>query len=169
MKAQSEILVFVLLFFLSISLFAIAVYWSKDIFQQNIDMTKVSSAEGFMKEMNYDIKSLLKYGGHKEIEYNVDGPITLLDSQTIEVRTVVSSGISLPTSWNNISSDYSYISEMLDGDVFRVQLIFPDDDYKVEFFTDGPTLAKPKKVVIEENSSDVENGKATIKIRITFV
>ena len=169
MKAQSEILVFVLLFFLSISLFAIAVYWSKDIFQQNIDITRVSSAEGFMKEMNYDIKSLIKYGGHKEIEYNVDGPITLLGSQTIEVRTVVSSGISLPTSWNNISSDYSYISEMLDGDVFRVQLVFPKDDYNVEFFTDGPTLAKPKKVIIEENSTDIKNGKATIKIRITFV
>ena len=169
MKAQSEILVFILLFLLSIVLFTVAVYWSRDAFQQNVDITRVSSAEGFMKEMNYDIKSLLKYGGHKEIEYNVYGPITLLDSQTIEVRTVVTSGISLPTSWNNISSDYSYISEVLDGDVFRIRLVFPQDNYKVEFFTDGPTLAKPKKVVIEENSSNVENGEATIKIRITFV
>lgn len=169
MKAQSEILVFILLFLLSIVLFTVAVYWSRDAFQQNVDITRVSSAEGFMKEMNYDIKSLLKYGGHKEIEYNVDGPITLLGSQTIEVRTVVTSGISLPTSWNNISSDFSYIRETLDGDVFRIQLIFPGDNYNVVFFTDGPTLAKPKKVVIEENSSDVENGEATIKIRITFV
>jgi len=169
MKAQSEILVFILLFLLSIVLFTVAVYWSRGAFQQNVDITRVSSAEGFMKEMNYDIKSLMKYGGNKKIDYNVDGPITLLDDQTIEVRTVVTSGISLPTSWNNISSDYSFISEVLDGDVFRIRLVFPKDDYNVEFFTDGPTLAKPKKVVIEENSTDIENGKATIKIRITFV
>jgi len=58
---------------------------------------------------------------------------------------------------------------VLDGDVFRIRLVFPQDGYKVEFFTDGPTLAKPKKVVIEENSTDIENSKATIKIRITFV
>jgi hypothetical protein len=169
MKAQSEILVFILLFLLSIVLFTITIYWSRDAFQKNVDITRVSSAEGFMKEINYDIKSLMKYGGHKEIDYKVDGPVTLLDNQTIEVRTVVTSGISLPTSWNNISSDYSYISEVLDGDVFRVQMVFPQDDYNVELFTDGPTLAKPKKVVIEENSTDIENGKATIKIRITFV
>jgi hypothetical protein len=169
MKAQSEILVFILLFLLSIVLFTITVYWSRDAFQQNVDITRVSSAERFMKEMNYDIKSLMKYGGHKEIDYNVDGPIKLVDNHTIEVKTVVTSDISLPTSWNNISSDYSYISEVLDGDVFRVRLVFPEDDYSVEFFTDGPTLAKPKRVVIEENSTDIENGKATIKIRITFV
>lgn len=58
---------------------------------------------------------------------------------------------------------------MLDGDVFRVQLVFPGDDYNVEFFTDGPTLAKPKKVMIEKNSTEIENDKAAIKIRITFV
>jgi hypothetical protein len=169
MKAQSEILIFILLFLLSIVLFTVAVYWSRDAFQQNVDITRVSSAEGFMKEMNYDIKSLIKYGGHQEIDYNVDGPITLLDNQTIEVRTVVTSGISLPTSWKNISSDSSYISEVLDGDVLRVRIVFPADDYKVVFFTDGPTLTKPQKVVIEENSTYIENGKTAIKIRITFV
>jgi len=166
MKGQSEILVFVLLFLLSISLFTVAVFWSKDIFQQNVDMTKVSSAEKFMKDIDYSIKSLIKFGGHEEIDYNVDGPIILVDNKTIEVRVVVPSEISLPKYWNNISSDSSYIREMLDGDVFRVQLIYPEN---IEFFTEGPTLAKPKLVKIEKNSTDIKNEKVTIKIRITFI
>jgi len=169
MKAQSETLVFILLFLLSVGLFTVAVFWSKDIFQQNVDMTKVSSAEKFMKDIDYTIKSLIKFGGYKEIDYRVDGPITLIDSKTIEVRTVVPSEISLPRYWNNISSDSSFIREMLDGDVFRIQLIYPENEYKIEFFTEGPTLAKPKTVKVEENSTYIENNKATIKIRITFI
>ena len=169
MKGQSEILVFILLFLLSIGLFTIAVFWSKDIFQQNIDTTKVSSAEKFIKDFDYTVKSLIKVGGYKKIDYTVDGPITLINNKTIEVRTVVTSGISLPTQWSNISSDSSYIREMIDGDVFRVQLVYPEDNYKVYFFTDGPTLSKPESVKIEQNSTYIENGKATIKIRITFI
>lgn len=169
MKAQSETLVFVLLFLLSIGLFTIAVFWSKGTFQQNVDITKVSSAERFMKEIDYGIKSLIKYGGFEEIDYNVDGPITLIDNKTIEVRTVIPSDISISKSWNNISSDSSYIREILNGDVFRIQLIYPESEYKIEFFTEGPTLAKPKFVRVEKNSTYIENNKATIKIRITFI
>lgn len=169
MKGQSEILVFVILFLLGISLFIIAILWGKDIFQQNVDMSKSSSAEIFVKDLDYNIKSLIKYGGHEEITYRVDGPITLIGNNTIEVRTVVPSGISLPKQWKNITSDYSYIREMVDGDVFRVQLTYPEDEYKVVFFTDGPVLSKPKTVKIENNYSSFENNKATIKIRITFI
>ncbi|NIM46693.1 MAG: hypothetical protein GTN40_00860 [Candidatus Aenigmarchaeota archaeon] len=169
MKAQSETLVFVLLFLLSVGLFTVAVFWSKDVFQQNVDMTKVSSAEKFMKDIDYTIKSLIKFGGYKEIDYRVDGPITLIDGKTIEVRTVVPSEISLPRYWNNISSDSSFIREMLDGDVFRIQLIYPENEYKIEFFTEGPTIAKPKIVKVEKNSTYIENNKAAIKIRITFI
>jgi len=170
MKAQSEILVFVLLFLLSISLFTIAVFWSKDIFQKNIDMAKVSSAEKFMKDMDYSIQSLIKSEGYQEIDYNVDGPITLLDDKNIETRTVITSDISLSNQWNNITSGSSYVSEILDGDVFRVRLTYPESEYyKVEFFTEGPTLSKPKSVKIDKNSTYYENDKLTIKIRITFI
>ncbi len=76
----------------------------------------------------------------------------------------------IPDYWVNISSDSSYyIREMLDGDVLRVQLVYPENEYKVEFFTEGPTLAKPKKVRIEKNSTTIENNKGTIKIRVTFI
>lgn len=169
MKAQSEILIFILLFLLSIGLFTIAVFWGKDYFQQNVSMTKVLIAEKFMKELDNDIKNLVKFGGYKNIDYSIEGPITLVNDETIEVRTVVSSDISLPTYWNNISSGSSYIREMLDGDVFRVQLIYPENDYRVNFFTEGPVLSKPKSIKIEKNTTEIENNKITIKIRITFI
>jgi len=169
MKAQSEILVFVLLSLLSIGMFAVTVVWGKDIFQKNIDMAKVSSVEKTIKDIDYSIGSMIKFGGEEEINYDVDGTIRLVNDNTVEIRTVIASDISLPKEWINISSDTSYIREILEGDLFRVQLVYPETDYKIEFFTDGPTLSKPKTVKIEKNSTYIENDKATIKIRITFV
>jgi len=169
MKAQSEILVFVLLFLLSISLFVTTIFWSKDVFQRNVDTTKVYSAEKALKEIDSGIKELMKFEGYEDVDYKVDGPITLLNENTLEVRTVISSDLSLPTYWIVISSDVSIVREMLDGDIFRVQLEYPEGDRKIILFTDGPTLAKPEYVKIERNSTFFENGKPTIKIRITFV
>jgi len=170
MKSQSEILVFLLLFLLSIGLFIISTIWGKDIFQKNVDMAKVSSAEKFIKEIDYSVKSLIKSEGYQEINYNVDGPLIIFDNKTIETRTVMTSDISLPTEWTNITSDSSYISEMLDGDVFKVRLVYPESDsYRVEFFTEGPTLSKPRAVRVEKNSTYYEDSKLTIRIRITFV
>jgi hypothetical protein len=169
MKAQSEILVFILLFLLSISLFITAIFWSKDTFQKNVDTAKVSSAEKLAKELDSGIKNIIKFDGYEEIDYIVDGPIILINENTIEVRAVISSDISIPKYWSNISSDASYIREMLDGDIFRIQIIYPESYQKVILFTEGPTLAKPKSVKIEKNYTSIENGKPSIKIRITFV
>ena len=170
MRAQSELLVFVLLFLLSVGLFTVAVLWGKDIFQKNIDMTRVSSAEKFMRDVDNSVKSLIKSEGYQEVDYIVDGPLTLLNNETIETRTVIVSDISLPTDWTNISSGSSYISEKLDGDVLRVQLVYPErESYRVEFFTEGSTLSKPRTVRLEKNSTYYEGSKLTIRIRIAFI
>lgn len=169
MRAQSEILVFILLFLLSISLFTIAVFWGKDIFQKNIDMTRVSTSENFMKEMDNSVKSLIKSDGRQEIDYKVDGLLKIIDNRTIETRTVITSDISLPSEWVNISSGASYISEKLDGDVFRVQLTYAESEsYRIELFTEGPILSRPEIVRVEKNATHYENGKLTIKIKVTF-
>jgi len=169
MKAQTELLIFILMFLLSISMFVISVTWSRDVFQQNVGMTEVSLAEKFMKELDYNIKSIIEYGGYKDIDYNIDGPISLMDNKTLEVRVVVPSVVSVSKDWNTISSEKSYIREMLDGDVFRIQLNYPDSDYKIILFTDGPSLARPERLRIEKNSTYVDNDLTTIKIRITFI
>ena len=51
MKGQNEIMIFVLLFVIGISLFTTATIWSKGIFQQNVDLARVESAEKFAKEL----------------------------------------------------------------------------------------------------------------------
>ena len=169
MKGQSEILVFVLLFLLSISMFVTSVFWSRGIFDKNVDTTKITSIEKTAKSIDDDIRSVVMFGGISEEDYFVDGPITLISDNTIELRTVIASDLSLSKFWINISSGSSYIREMIEGDVLRVQIIYPQGDQKIFFFTDGPVLAKPSLVRMEKNSTILENGKQTIKIRITFV
>jgi hypothetical protein len=169
MKGQSEILVFVLLFLLSIGLFITAIFWSKGIVQNSVEMARVSSAERNAKDISNSIDSIVKFDGYDELDYSSDGPIVLLNDNTLEIRTTVTTELSLPKSWTTISSEGSTIREMLDGDVLRIQLNYPITDKKIVLFTDGPTLAKPKVVRLEKNSTFVENDKQTIKIRITFV
>ena len=166
MKGQSEILIFILLFVIGIALFASATIWSKSIFQQNIDVARVESAEKFMKELNDNILSIIKFGGSQEMNYNLDGTIELFDNKTIEVKTPIK--LPLSNQWVNISSDTSYIQEKLEGDIFRIQLVFPQANNKVEFFTEGSRLAKPRYVAIEKNQTYSESGLTVIKIKVTF-
>ena len=165
MKGQSELIIFILLFIISIFLFISATIWSRSIFQQNVDVAKIEAAEKFMKDLDKDISNLIKFGGSKEIKYDIDGTIELVDEETIGVKIPVS--LALSTNWINIS-DTSYIQERKEGDVLVLQLIYPQKDYKIEFFTEGPQLAQPKYVRIEKNST-VFNSIIVIKIKITFL
>ena len=56
----------------------------------------------------------------------------------------------------------------LEGETLVLQLIYPEKDYKVEFFTDGSSLAQPSYVKIEKNSTEF-GPRTVIKIKITFV
>ncbi len=58
-------------------------------------------------------------------------------------------------------------SESCKFDSFRISRNL--DDLEIEFFTEGPTLSKPKTVKVERNDTYIKNNKATIKIRITFI
>ena len=165
MKGQGELIVFVLLFIVGIFLFTAATIWSRSIFQQNLDVTKLETVEKFVKDLDENILKVIKFGGSKEIEYNLDGTINV-SSNLIEVRTPIS--LPLQENWINISSDTSYIQERKEGNDLVLQLIYPQGDYEVEFFTDGPELAQPIYVRIEENST-VLNSITLIKIKITFI
>lgn len=166
MKGQSEIVIFILLFIIGIFLFITAVLWSRTIFQQNVDIAKITNAENLLKEINNGILNSIKFGGVQNINYNFDGTIELKDYNTIELKTAVS--IELPDHWVNITSDSFYIREKLEGNTFRAQLIYPEKDYRVELFTEGPKIAQPNMVRIEKNSSST-NGLTIIKIKITFI
>lgn len=78
MKGQSEVMIFVLLFAVGLMIFIIALFWSWGIFQQNMDMGKVAAAENFMRKLNDEISSLIKYGGSTSLDYNLDGTVELV-------------------------------------------------------------------------------------------
>lgn len=168
MRGQSEILIFILLFIIGIALFTSATIWSKSIFQQNIDVARVENSEKFMKELNENILGIIKFGGSQEMNYNLDGTIELntTNNNIIEVKVPVK--LPLSNQWVNITSDTSYIQEKLEGDVFRIQLVYPQANNKVEFFTEGPRLARPRYVAIERNQTYSESGLTVIKIKVTF-
>jgi len=166
MKGQTEIITFILLFIISVTLFTSSTIWAKNIFQQNIDIAQISASESFLKELNNNVLNLVKFGGSREINYKLDGTIELVDNKTIEIKTKVS--LQLPRNWVNLTSDSFYIQEKLDGNMFRMQLIYPQKDYKIEFFTEGSRLAQPDTVKIERNSTNVSSVPPVIKIKITF-
>ena len=167
MKGQSEMLIFVLLFLIGIALFTSATIWSRSIFQQNIDVARIEKAEKFMKELNDAISNIIKFQGSQEIKYKLDGTIELVDDETVEVKIPVT--ISLPTEWVNISSDTSFIREKLEGRDFRIQLIYSQSNYKVEFFTEGSTKATPDYVKLERDQTYSNAGTTVIKIKVTFI
>ncbi|MHA1874693.1 MAG: hypothetical protein ACTSVB_11325 [Candidatus Heimdallarchaeaceae archaeon] len=170
MKGQAEIVVFILLFVIGLSLFIISTFWSRNIFKQNTDLAKIELARKTLIDLDKNIKDLIKFGGSRNIDYNLDGTIELIDDpehNKIEIKTEVS--INLPEKWVNLTTDSSYIREKLEGNILRIQLIYPESSYKVEFFTEGPKLAKPETIRIEKNSTYVVDSTTVIKIKVAFI
>ncbi|MFQ6020738.1 MAG: hypothetical protein ACE5J4_01805 [Candidatus Aenigmatarchaeota archaeon] len=166
MKGQSEIIVFILLFLIGFILFSSSVLWSRGIFQRNVDIGKINAAENFMKNLDEKIKNIISFGGSESIDYTLDSNIELLNENTIEIKLPVT--IDLPRKWVNISSDVSIIREILEENILRIQLTYPEKDFAVEFFTEGPTLAKPDKIKIEKRSVYSKDNISVIRIEITF-
>ena len=167
MKAQAEIIVFLLIFIIGILLFASATVWSRGIFQENADFTMLESAEKFMKDLDNRISDVIKFGGMQELDYGIGGIIEIYDPQTIEVRVPLT--MQLQNNWLNISEGDSYIMERKEGTDLVLRLVYSgNDDYDVVFFTDGSSLAQPDYIKIEKNSTDFVSA-SMIKIKITFV
>ena len=78
-KGQSEVVTFVLLFLIGLVLFMGAVAWSTGLFQQNVDIGKVTTAENFMYDLDSSIQSVIRHGGNQGIRYGIDGTIEIKD------------------------------------------------------------------------------------------
>lgn len=173
-KGQSEIVTFVLLFLIGVSLFLSAVVWGRSSMERNADIARIAATESFMKELDNDIQSVAKFGGEMIINYKSDGTILLNDigsQDTVEIRTEVAG--ELPKYWVNLTSQesFSLIREKLEGNMFIIQLSYPNKiTYGIDLFTQGPYEASPQMVAIEKNSTyiDPASGKTMMKIEITF-
>lgn len=166
MKGQAEIIVFLLLFIIGVLLFASATVWSRGIFQENVDFSRLGAAEKFMKDLDSGILNVIKFGGIRDLEYNMGGTIELFNSSLIEARTPLS--LQIQENWINISDDGSFIMERMEGEELVLWLFYPEADYRVFLFTDESSLAQPDYVRIEKNET-IFGSPTVIKIRITFV
>ncbi len=166
MKAQGEIIVFILLSVIGITLLVSATLWSKEIFQKNIDMATVQSSEKFMTDLGDAISEVIKFGGLKEIRYGMDGTISLVGSDTVELS--IPMAIDIPETWINLSSDSSrYIRERLDKGNLVIQLVYPESDYVVQLFTEGTSVYSPEYITVEKNQT-LSAAKTTIRIKVTL-
>lgn len=167
MKGQANLLIFILLFIISLFLFVSASIWSTNIFQQNIDVTNIQNAEKFMRGLDIGILNLVKYGGSQEFRYNIGGTIQI-STDTIEIKIPIS--IQLQKNWINLTSDGSFIQERQEGNILRIQAVYNNTKgYKIEFIPGGPSLANPEYIMIERNSTYTDiNGLTVIRIKITF-
>jgi hypothetical protein len=170
MKGQTETINLVLLFSVGVVLFISAVVWGRTILQQNIDNSKISFSENFMTSLDKKIGDVVKFGGDDKMGYGFDSTIELIGDNTIEIKTPTSV-TTIPNYWVNVTNfPESYIREMLDGNVFRIQLVLKETSYnKISLFTDGPKLATPKSVELEKNSTKEDNGIIKILVKITFL
>jgi len=167
MKGQIELIVFIFLFIISIILFTTASIWGRGIFEQNVDVAKIEAAEKFLKDLDNNILNLIEYGGSRTIDYDIGTTIGLSGGNTIEVNMTTS--LQLPRYWINLTSDTSYIREKLEGSNLRIQVIYPERQNRIEFFTKGPTLTKPDYIIIRKDSTYVDSGVTVIRIEISFM
>lgn len=127
------------------------VIWGGGVIQQNQDRTQVAASENFMQNLDNNIKDVISFGGSDSIDFNLNGYMNIISDNTLELSTNVN--VNLPNYWINVTSDTSYIQELYEGGRLRIQLIYPTGDFGVQFFTNGPLLARPKTITIAKNST----------------
>jgi len=176
-KGQAEIVVFVLLLMITLVLVFMAVGWGQGIGQNNLDVSKISAAENWMKTLDEKIESVIKSGGSARLDYALGSEIRLIDvglNDTIEVTMPI--GIDMPANLMNLTSvgDMGVISERKEGTNLKLRLSYPlRQGFGVDLFTDGPQIATPAAVLIDRNVTSIQNiagdDYTVASIRIRFV
>ncbi|MBN2202929.1 MAG: hypothetical protein JW700_01985 [Candidatus Aenigmarchaeota archaeon] len=168
MKGQAEAIVFVLLFLIGIALFSTATIWGREIFEDNMDFTKLEAAEKLAKDIDDGISNVIKFGGKKEIEFSVQGTAEIKETNVLEIRTPLS--IEIQENWVNISEGSSYIRERKEGSELILQIIYPPQaEYNIFFFTEGSSLDTPSYIRIEKGETITEATTKKIQIKVTFM
>lgn len=132
----------------------------------NSDVSKLNSAQSFMAKLDNKIQDIIKFGGTDSLDFNIQATIEIVGSETIEMKSPIS--VDIPEEWLNIHEDGSIIREKMEGSLYRIQLYYPDDIYKIRFYTEGPRLATPHKIYIEKGYTEKDGSEATIWIKLTF-
>lgn len=168
MRGQTKIIIFLILFFIGLIIISSANLWGQGIIQQNVDLVKIERAEDFVKYLDNTIINLVEYGGARRVNYNIEVPIQVIGDDTIEIN--FKSAITLPPYWINLSStESSFIRERMDGNLFRIQIVYPSSDYRIELFTNGSSMRTPEYIFLVKNDTYTDTGQTVIKIEISFM
>ena len=166
MHGQTELVAFVLLFLVGTVLFISAVSWGRSAFAQNASLVSIGSAESFFIDLDSRTQNVIKFGGQDRVDYPFNAQIELVDPQTLEISFQTNN---VPSGdWFNVSSDGSLIREISDNGLFRIQLKYQFEDFDVEMFTYGSTIATPRFIFIEKASPIIRNDRNVVRIKLTF-
>lgn len=191
-KGQSQVVVFILIFLIFTVLVFSTYFWSKSMFERNIDANKLSTAEQFMSGLDSKIQRVAQTGGKEAVDYGLSGTLKLIQGvlpdgtpdDIVEYESATS--IELPEQWiclntanpskaGSISDSVSIIRENKIGGVLKIQLFYrlrsDTQGYIVDLFAEGNLIAE-KEITIERNSTETKiiAGKQVFiqKIKLTL-
>lgn len=187
MKAQTEIIAFVLIFMVSVALIFSAIMWGKPLFEKNIETSSLESAEQFMKELDNKIQSIASKGGKERMDFNLKGTLKLIEGKEAVPDDILEfeakTNLKLPEKWillntaneskvGKATDTTSIIREIKLEDVLKIQLFYRlRENYIIDLYVEGNSITSTS-VTIEKTGSSVEsiNGKEVFipKVKLVF-
>jgi len=178
-KGQTQVVVFVLLFLITLLLVFSSVFWGRDVSEKNVDIGRITASESFINRLDSSIQNVARYGGTQIIDYNLNAVVGIKDvgyDDYVELSTPVS--LDLPKYWINTTdpSKIGSIREKEENGMLKIQLFYPvkeESGFAIDLYTDGPQTGQPAQIKIEKVSSEDEmiEGKEyrVAKVKITIV
>ncbi len=109
MKAQAELVNFMILFLiLTVMMFA-AYFWAVPMLEDNNDIAKKAAAEQFVRSLDSKIQSIAKAGGYETMEFTLDGSLQIRENGTdrwIEYKTKFRP--EFPETWHYLAGNESF-------------------------------------------------------------
>ncbi len=189
MKGQTEIIVFILITLISVSLVFSSIFWGTPLFQGSADASRLFDAENFIRNLDYKIQQVASNGGTEHIEFRLLGTLKLVDSSANGlpddiIEFEAKNAVKLPEDFVYLNTENtskigdiphtpSLIREIKLADTVRIQLFYRlRGNYIIDVFSDGNTQTSGGGINIESFPPQKINfgGKEiTIsRVRITF-
>ncbi len=178
MKAQSEVLNFILMFLILIIMIFAAYFWALPIFEDSNDTAKKNIAEHFIRELDSKIQRIAKFGGYETIDYNLDGILQIKENATdrwIEYKTLYKPKFT--EKWFYLSGNETFevgqtdtksiIKERKKGNNLYIELWYrKTGNTKIEIIPTQKIVTRHIK--IEKLKTIAENGINKILVKIDF-
>jgi hypothetical protein len=164
MRGQAQVVVYVLLFLISLLLVFSAVSWGRGVSARHTDVGRITAVESFARALDSMIQSVARHGGSGSISYPLDATIALVDADLndrIEISMPIEMG--LAEYWLNLTPPESIgmIRERKEGVLFRLQLSYPPcrapakPCFAIDLYSTVPLIGIPSAITVERNATIV--------------